>query len=168
MVTYLCTKCGLGSRIECEGKDLHCRSCGNVVVDGVKPRWPIIEKESKEVIKMSNVQSPETRKAALEEVGKGPLPWAKAQEIGKKYGVSATTIYNWLKKAQDQNPPRITAQVNPPTKPVPSRLVVVDFTDYPEIYDAIKKEAQESFRTIDGQMLYHAHLLILAGQEGTT
>ena len=44
-VTLVCTKCGSGSRIEHEGKDLHCK-CGNIVVDGVKARWPIVEKET--------------------------------------------------------------------------------------------------------------------------
>ncbi len=44
-MSLVCTKCGSGSRIEHEGKDLHCK-CGNIVVDGVKARWPIVEKKS--------------------------------------------------------------------------------------------------------------------------
>ena len=44
-MTLICTTCGSGSRIEHEGSDLHCKFCGNVVVEGVTPRWPIIEKE---------------------------------------------------------------------------------------------------------------------------
>ena len=43
-MTLVCTKCGSGSRIEHEGEDLHCKFCGNVVVEGVKARWPIVEK----------------------------------------------------------------------------------------------------------------------------
>jgi len=44
-MTLVCTKCESGARIEKEGSDLHCRACGNVAIDGVKARWPIIEKE---------------------------------------------------------------------------------------------------------------------------
>jgi len=44
-VILVCTKCETSNRIEREGNDLHCKFCGNVVVEGVTPRWPIVEKE---------------------------------------------------------------------------------------------------------------------------
>ncbi len=47
-MTLVCTKCGSGSRIEHEGKDLHCKNCGNVVTNGIKARWPIVEKKTLE------------------------------------------------------------------------------------------------------------------------
>lgn len=43
MLRYHCMKCNTDSRVVKDGRDLHCEHCGNVNVEGVKPRWPIIE-----------------------------------------------------------------------------------------------------------------------------
>lgn len=43
-----CSKCGHHDQIEPVntrwGKELHCHYCGNVAIEGVKARWPIVEK----------------------------------------------------------------------------------------------------------------------------
>jgi hypothetical protein len=64
---------------------------------------------------------------------------------------------DWPDKAKDQ----LKAAL-PDLKP---EKVIVDFTDYPELYQAIHKQAKESYRTIAGQMLYHIRVLIKIGEE---
>lgn len=206
-MTLVCTKCGSGSRIEREGNELHCKFCGNVVVDGVTARWPIVEKETykpaknistmgtKPVVRENRITEKEEEKI-MGKAGKCKVEGCEKNQVAgglcyKHYHAKHGEPYKpkthrgekkaadkptkeWPDKAKDQikatAPVGVKVKVSAENKgpmiaPQKPEKVIIDFTDYPELYQAIHKQAKESYRTIAGQMLYHIRVLIKIGEE---
>ena len=189
-MTLICTKCESGARIEKEGNDLHCRTCGNVVIDGVKARWPIVEKEvfmsMKKKCRKCNEKNAlveglcyacykkEHGHAYVPETHRGDQ---KRETVEAKKAAPApenTTTFapqNWPDRARDQ------IKAGPATQPDKDRkekaiekllkpeTIVISFTDYPELYEALSANAKKEFRSPAGQIMYMIQKIFDAGKE---
>lgn len=163
-MNLVCTKCGSGSRIEHEGNDLHCKFCGNVVVEGVTPRWPIIEKEVFDAMKKKCRKC--NKKNALVN---GLCYGCYKEEHGHAYTPEKHRGEKKVDPAEEKQPPVEKPEPHGPPDKGPSdrkigRTVVVNFTDYPDLYEALTKEAKDDFRTPDAEILYLIRTLIKAGE----
>ena len=174
----VCTKCETSNRIEREGNDLHCKFCGNVVVEGVTPRWPIIEKEVFDTMKKKCRKC--NKKNALvdglcyacykEEHGHAYKPETHRGE--KK--AAEKPVQEWPDKAKDQVKAtvpvdvKVKVSVDKPSNLLSEMLkpekVIVDFADYPELYNALMTEAKKDFRTAGGEILFLIQELVKIGE----
>jgi len=165
---------------------------------GVTPKWPIVEKEETKEIKDMAFRriAPEIKRAAVDEAEAWGVPMcssllscATKTELGKRYGVSGTTITKWIneRKAKKTAPGEKRAPVEKPAPPGQSvfpagvsaaalpelpeparqsrKSVIIDFSLYPELYEALATRAREDFRSPDGEILYLIYTIIEAGKE---
>ena len=171
----VCTKCETSNRIEREGNDLHCKFCGNVVVEGVAPRWPIIEKEvfmsMKKKCRKCNEKNalvdglcygcykeehghayvPEKHRGKVEEK---PV---KEKPVEKTTPTKPAEDFPFARLPDDLPKEKLSKMLNP-------EKVIVDFTDYPELYNALMIEAKKDFRTAGGEILFLIQELVKIGE----
>jgi len=154
-VILVCTKCETSNRIEREGNDLHCKFCGNVVVEGVTPRWPIIEKEVFDIMKKKCRKC--NKKNALvdglcyacykEEHGHAYKPETHRGE--KK--AAEKPVQEWPDKAKDQVKATVADVFQPLPDDLPDDLPVyrrTDFTDHLESLIANMEKQLDALKTV--------------------
>ena len=87
-MTLVCTKCDR-SEAEREDNEIHCRHCGNVVIDGVNARWSFKEREiKKEVVATQEIVAEGSMcpTAAKNLSSNGQSPLQLAQGLREKEG----------------------------------------------------------------------------------